>query len=243
MLPPPSQQVVTSYWWWRSCCGTSWHPCSLPQPLCHCLSSPAKQDKIWFCYRGISTSSKKTNNNPWTQWTPSAICPLTLCLTPPTTGEGLCRHVPTSPRGGGVGDAPCSTGLFWLTPEEDCVGQLCFCYFLLSLSGFSLEEDCTGGTPTGKWGFFRQCADLALRWHQGQCWQSKRNYDLQDLVWTIPCHWWQEDMGEGRALSSAMCTWCSWIRNIDCCHQQYVVGTWTQTGGMWHPCKDWERAR
>jgi hypothetical protein len=95
-----------------------------------------------------------------------------------------------SPVGGGgawFGDVPCSNVFFWITPDEDQVGHLHFYCFLLSLSGISLEEDCTGSMPTETEVFFRQHADLALRWHEGQCWQLKRNYDLQDLVWMIPC--------------------------------------------------------
>jgi hypothetical protein len=152
-------------------------------------SSPTKQDKIWFCYRGISTSSKKptTINEHNEHYLPFVLSPSALPLQLPEKGCTGTFQPPPVGRGG-VGEAPCSTVLFWLTPEEGCIGQLCFCCFLLSLSGFSLEEDCTGSTPTGKRGFFRRRADLALRWHQGQCWQLKRNYDLQDLVWTILCH-------------------------------------------------------
>ncbi len=152
------------------------------------LSSPTKQDQIWFCYRGISTSSQKNQQQSMNKM--NTICHLSSHPLPYPSNyqRRVAQARPNLPPWGGGGDTPCSAVLFWLTPEEDCVGQLHFYCFLLSLSGFYLEEDCTGSTPTRIQGFFRQRADFALGWHQGQRWQLKRIYDLQDLVWMIPCH-------------------------------------------------------
>ncbi len=220
MLPLLSQQVVPSYWWRRSCCGPSWRPCGLPQPLCH--RCPPQNKTKYGSVTGESVLPPKkpttTINEHNEHHLPFVLSLSALPLQLPEEGCAGTSQLPPVGGGGGWWRAMFHGPFLDITPEEDCVGQLWFCCFLLSLSGFSLEEDCTGGMPTGKWGFFRRCADLALRWHQGQRWQLKRNYDLQDLVWMILCHWRQEDMGEGRALSGVMCTWCSWIRNTDRCH-------------------------
>ena len=157
-------------------------PFGLPQHLCH-HCHPQNKTK-YGSVTGESVLPQKKQRQSMN--TMNTIC--RLSSHPPPYPSNYRRRVaqarPTSPHG----DAPCSTVLFWLNLEEDCVGHLLFCCFLLSFSGFSLEKDCTGGMPTGKQGFFRRRADFALRWHQGQRWQLKRNYDLQDLVWTIPCH-------------------------------------------------------
>ncbi len=114
-------------------------------------SSPTKQDKICFCYRRISTFSKNQRqiNEHNEHHLPFSLSPSALPLQLPEKG---CTGTSQPPPGGGrgVGDAPCFTVLFWLTLEEDQVGHLRFCCFLLSLSGFCLEEDCTGGTPMEK---------------------------------------------------------------------------------------------